>query len=74
MSNDVYLSAVLNTENPLSCPDPHCKSRMKITRTGKRVFSHGAVTAVPLNSKEGRDRTHDDPIESSVKTANAVAQ
>ncbi|KAF9778600.1 hypothetical protein BJ322DRAFT_1091531 [Thelephora terrestris] len=38
----------MTTDAEISCPDPHCKSRMKITRTRKRVFSHGDVTAVPL--------------------------
>jgi len=42
---------------------------MKITRTEKRVFSHSAVTAVPLDSKEERDREHDDAIESFLKNS-----
>ena len=60
---------VPNTDGPLSCPDPNCKSRMKITRTKERVFSHGAVTAVPLNSEEGWDRAPDDAIKSFVKNS-----
>jgi hypothetical protein len=60
-------------EMPHSCPDPHCKSRMKITRTQKRVFSHSAVTAVPLEqggpSKEEQDRTRDDVLESLVRNS-----
>ncbi|KAJ4421526.1 hypothetical protein N0V82_003664 [Gnomoniopsis sp. IMI 355080] len=30
------------------CPDPNCKSALKIVRTGKRVFSHAETTAVGL--------------------------
>ena len=63
------LRALHNANNPLSCPDPHCKSRMKIIRTKKRVFSHSAVTAVPLSPKEEQDRTHDNAIESLVKNS-----
>ncbi|KAG6907109.1 hypothetical protein DXG01_010485 [Tephrocybe rancida] len=36
------------TDAEIACPDPHCKSRLKITRMGLRTFSHAAVTAVPL--------------------------
>jgi len=32
----------------VACPDPHCKSKLRIVRTGIRTFSHGEVTAVPL--------------------------
>ncbi|KAK7019020.1 hypothetical protein R3P38DRAFT_2980157, partial [Favolaschia claudopus] len=38
----------MSTDAEVACPDPHCKSRLKITRTGKRTFRHGEVTAVPL--------------------------
>ena len=59
-----------NANNPPSCPDPHCKSRMKIIRKKKRIFSHSAVTAVPLSSKEEQDITHSkDAIESLVKNS-----
>lgn len=43
-----FFFAILNTKLPHSCPDPHCRSRMKITRAQRRIFSHSAVTAVPL--------------------------
>ncbi|KDQ53378.1 hypothetical protein JAAARDRAFT_137163 [Jaapia argillacea MUCL 33604] len=32
----------------VACPDPHCKSRLRLVRTGTRTFRHGEVTAVPL--------------------------
>ncbi|KAF8189923.1 hypothetical protein K438DRAFT_936822 [Mycena galopus ATCC 62051] len=39
----------ITTDGDVACPDPHCKSLLRITRTGKRSFSHGAVTMVPLS-------------------------
>eukprot|EP01037_Dinobryon_pediforme_P041344 gene41344-51034_t len=38
----------MTTDTEIACPDPHCGSRLRITRTGLRRFSHAAVTAVPL--------------------------
>ncbi|RDB28100.1 hypothetical protein Hypma_001486 [Hypsizygus marmoreus] len=38
----------MSTDAEIACPDPNCKSRLKITRTGLRTFSHSEVTAVPL--------------------------
>jgi uncharacterized repeat protein (TIGR04076 family) len=38
----------MSTDADVACPDPHCKSLLRITRTGKRRFSHDAVTVVPL--------------------------
>lgn len=32
----------------IACPDPNCPSRLRITRLGKRRFSHGETTATPL--------------------------
>ena len=37
------------TDGEIACPDPHCPSRLRITRLGKRRFSHAAATAVPLH-------------------------
>lgn len=31
-----------------ACPDPHCPTRFRISRLGKRVFRHSETTAVPL--------------------------
>jgi uncharacterized repeat protein (TIGR04076 family) len=39
------------TDAEIACPDPHCSTRLRITRTGKRTFQHGATTAVPLKKK-----------------------
>ena len=36
------------TDAEVACPDPHCPSRFRISRMGKRVFRHSDVTAVPL--------------------------
>ena len=38
----------MSTDAEVACPDPNCPTRFKITRTGKRHFSHAAVTATPL--------------------------
>ncbi len=38
----------MSTDADVACPDPHCPTRFRITRTGKRVFRHAEVTAVPL--------------------------
>ncbi|KAH9894502.1 hypothetical protein F4778DRAFT_277651 [Xylariomycetidae sp. FL2044] len=38
----------MTTDALIACPDPNCTSQMKIIRTGKRKFSHGATTAVGL--------------------------
>lgn len=38
----------MSTDAEVACPDPNCPSRLRITRTGKRRFSHALTTAVPL--------------------------
>ena len=38
----------MSTDMDIACPDPHCGALFRITRTGKRTFRHGDVTAVPL--------------------------
>lgn len=38
----------MTTDAEIACPDPHCSSRLKITRLGRRTFSHAETTAVPL--------------------------
>jgi hypothetical protein len=38
----------MTTDGEIACPDPHCKSRLKIVRTELRTFSHAEVTSVPL--------------------------
>ena len=37
----------MSTDAYIACPDPNCGERFHITRTGRRVFSHSAVTIVP---------------------------
>jgi uncharacterized repeat protein (TIGR04076 family) len=32
----------------VACPDPHCPTRFRITRTGRRYFRRSDVTAVAL--------------------------
>jgi uncharacterized repeat protein (TIGR04076 family) len=38
----------MTTDAEIACPDPHCPTRFRITRTGRRHFSHADVTAVAL--------------------------
>lgn len=38
----------MTTDADIACPDPNCSTRLRITRTGIRRFSHAATTAVPL--------------------------
>jgi uncharacterized repeat protein (TIGR04076 family) len=36
----------MSTDAEVACPDPNCPSRLRITRLGKRTFSHAQTTAV----------------------------
>lgn len=38
----------MSTDAEVACPDPNCPTRFRITRLGKRRFSHAQTTAVPL--------------------------
>nr|GAT42791.1 predicted protein [Mycena chlorophos] len=38
----------MSTDADIACPDPNCKSLLRITRTAKRTFRHEETTAVPL--------------------------
>lgn len=38
----------MTSDAEVACPDPNCPTRLRITRTGKRVFRHAETTAVPL--------------------------
>ncbi|KAJ8585199.1 hypothetical protein M405DRAFT_745677 [Rhizopogon salebrosus TDB-379] len=38
----------MTTDAEVACPDPNCKSRLRIVRTGVRTFSHAEVTVLPL--------------------------
>ena len=37
----------ISTDAEVACPDPHCGGRFRITREGKRWFSHAATTGLP---------------------------
>ena len=39
----------MTTDAEIACPDPHCSSRLRITRLALRRFSHAETTAVPLD-------------------------
>ncbi|WP_419757703.1 TIGR04076 family protein [Acidisoma sp.] len=38
----------MTTDADIACPDPNCSTRLRITRTGRRRFSHAETTATPL--------------------------
>jgi len=42
----------MSTDAEVACPDPNCPTRLRITRTGLRTFSHADTTKVPLGGKE----------------------
>jgi uncharacterized repeat protein (TIGR04076 family) len=35
----------MTSDAEVACPDPNCPSRLRITRTGKRLFNRAATTA-----------------------------
>lgn len=42
----------MSTDAEIACPDPNCSTRLRITRLGRRRFSHAETTAVPLPGKD----------------------
>ncbi len=38
----------MSTDAEVACPDPHCPTRLRIVRTGRRRFRHADTSAVPL--------------------------
>ena len=38
----------MSSDAEVACPDPHCPTRFRITRTGRRSFRRSDTTAVPL--------------------------
>lgn len=46
----------MSTDAEVACPDPNCPSRFRITRIGKRRFSHADTTAVPLVPRTGDEQ------------------
>ena len=49
---DTHRNDWMTSDTEIACPDPNCGSRLRITRIGRRVFSHAATTAVPLPDGE----------------------
>lgn len=45
----------MTTDADIACPDPHCGARFRITRTGKRSFSHAETTVVPLTPADSHE-------------------
>jgi uncharacterized repeat protein (TIGR04076 family) len=41
----------MSTDAEVACPDPNCPTRFRITRTGRRRFSHSEVTATLLTGE-----------------------
>ena len=48
--NDWMLSDCL-----IACPDPNCGARFRITRTGKRRFSHAECTVEKITEREDEE-------------------
>lgn len=46
---DTHPNDWMTTDADIACPDPNCGSRLRITRLGRRRFSHAETTAVPLS-------------------------
>ncbi len=44
---DTDASDWMTTDTEVACPDPHCGARFRITRTGRRAFSHAETTGLP---------------------------
>ena len=38
----------MSSDAEVACPDPHCATRFRITRTGRRYFKRSDTTAVAL--------------------------
>ena len=45
----------MTSDAEIACPDPHCPTRFRITRLGKRVFRHSDTTVVPLPAPASTD-------------------
>ena len=42
----------MTSDAEVACPDPNCRSRLRILRTGLRTFRHSETTAAPLPATE----------------------
>jgi hypothetical protein len=38
----------MTSDAEVACPDPNCKTRLRITRQGLRAFKRSDTTATPL--------------------------
>lgn len=52
----------MSTDAEIACPDPHCGARFRITRLGKRAFTHAGTTGLPdaRGKPHWKERTADD--------------
>ena len=44
---DTTASDWMSTDAEIACPDPHCGGRFRVTRQGKRRFTHAETTGLP---------------------------
>lgn len=44
----------MSTDAEVACPDPHCGGRFRVTREGRRRFTHAGTTGLP----DERGRPH----------------
>ncbi len=44
----------MTTDSDIACPDPNCGGVFRVSRTRRRVFRHGEVTATPLRRRPAR--------------------
>ncbi|KAF9219781.1 hypothetical protein BS17DRAFT_378349 [Gyrodon lividus] len=47
----------MTTDAEIACPDPNCRSRLTIIRTGLRTFKHSEVTVVPLVDRDEQNES-----------------
>ncbi|MBO6756585.1 MAG: TIGR04076 family protein [Roseibium sp.] len=58
---DTHPEDWMSTDAEIACPDPHCGGRFRVSRIGKRWFSHAETTGLPGErgtpywQKEGRE-------------------
>jgi uncharacterized repeat protein (TIGR04076 family) len=44
----------MSSDAEVACPDPHCPTRFRITRTGRRYFRRSDTTAVALPERSSK--------------------
>ncbi|MBN2553435.1 MAG: TIGR04076 family protein [Spirochaetales bacterium] len=45
----------MTTDAEIACPDPNCGALFRVTRVGRRTFSHAEATAVPLQRPAAKE-------------------